>query len=72
MTEVRKVLGTVSEIVDQLQKTMDRNTDNLEDTLVNVRVATDNMQELTDTLKRHPSVLIRGEVGKDRRPGDKK
>ena len=61
-----------SELVELLKNTMDRNTENLDETLVNVREATDNMKEMTDTLKRKPSVLIRGETGKDRQPGSTK
>jgi phospholipid/cholesterol/gamma-HCH transport system substrate-binding protein len=72
MIDVRKTLDTMSEAVDLLKKTLDRNTDNLDEALSNVRDATGNMQELTDTLKRKPSLLIRGETGKDRKPGEKK
>jgi phospholipid/cholesterol/gamma-HCH transport system substrate-binding protein len=71
MVDVRKMLTAATAMVEQLQDTADRNTDNLDETLANVRAATDNMQQLTDALKRHPSVIIRGETGKDRRPGDK-
>jgi hypothetical protein len=66
------MLNSVSELVDIFKNTMDRNTDNLDETMANVRVATDNIRELTDTLKRKPSVLIRGETGKDRMPGSTK
>jgi phospholipid/cholesterol/gamma-HCH transport system substrate-binding protein len=70
--EARKTLGTASEAVDLLKNTLYRNTDNLDEILGNLRVATENIKELTDTLKRRPSLLIRGETGKDRKPGDKK
>jgi ABC-type transporter Mla subunit MlaD len=69
--EIRKTLTTASEVVDSLKGTLDRNTGNLDDILINIRVATQNLKELTGTLKRKPSVLIRGEIGKDRKPGDK-
>jgi len=36
---------------------------------VNIRETTENMRELTETLKANPSVLIRGERVKDRKPG---
>jgi phospholipid/cholesterol/gamma-HCH transport system substrate-binding protein len=65
----RKTLETASQLVELLKKTLDRNAENLDETLVNVREATFNMKEMTDTLKRKPSVLIRGETGKDRQPG---
>jgi phospholipid/cholesterol/gamma-HCH transport system substrate-binding protein len=67
--QTRKTLSKVSELVDILKNTMDRNTDDIDDSLANLRAATDNIKELTDTVKRKPSVLIRGETGKDRIPG---
>jgi phospholipid/cholesterol/gamma-HCH transport system substrate-binding protein len=72
MMDTRKTLATASRLVELLKTTLDRNTDNLDDTLVNVREATDNLKQMTDTLKRKPSVLIRGETGKDRLPGTTK
>ena len=69
MAQIQKTLGTANDTVDLLKKTLDRNTDNIDDVLVNIREATDNMQQLTDALKRNPSLLIRGETGKDRKPG---
>ncbi len=71
MVDVRKTLSTATEMIDQIKNTADRNSDNLDSTLVNVRDATENLKEMSDTLKRNPSVLVRGEIGKDRRPGDK-
>ena len=65
----RKTLAAASQLVELLHKTMERSAENLEETLLNVREATSNMKEMTDTLKRKPSVLIRGETGKDRLPG---
>jgi phospholipid/cholesterol/gamma-HCH transport system substrate-binding protein len=72
MTEIRKTLATASEVVEILRNTLDRNTDNLDETLSNIRNASENMRQLTDTLNRHPSVLLHGETGKDRKPGGKK
>lgn len=68
--EIRQTLNTASEVMETLKKTLDRNTDNLDEMLANVEAATQNMQQLTDALKRNPSLLIRGETGKDRKPGD--
>jgi phospholipid/cholesterol/gamma-HCH transport system substrate-binding protein len=71
VTDTRKTLSTVSELVDSLKGTLDHNTGNIDDILANIRATTENLKELTDTLKRNPSTLIRGEIGKDRKPGDK-
>jgi phospholipid/cholesterol/gamma-HCH transport system substrate-binding protein len=72
MANTRLMLDSVSDVVEALNRTVDRNTDNLNETLSNVRVVSVNMQELTDSLKRKPSLLVRGETGKDRKPGDNK
>ena len=69
LENARKMLSGAAQLVELLNNTMDRNTENLDGTLVNVREATDNLKEMTDILKRKPSVLIRGETGKDRQPG---
>ena len=72
LEQAHKMLAGVSDMVDILKSTADRNTDNIDETLVALRLAMDNIQELTGTLKRKPSVLIRGETGKDRVPGSTK
>jgi phospholipid/cholesterol/gamma-HCH transport system substrate-binding protein len=72
VANVRGILDKATELVELLNTTLDRNSDNLDETLVNVRSATINMQELTDSLKRKPSLLLRGETGTDRKPGDKR
>jgi len=72
MEQARKMLVSVSDLVDILKNNADRNTDNVDETMVNIRVATENIKEMTDTLNRKPSVLIRGETGKDRTPGSTK
>jgi phospholipid/cholesterol/gamma-HCH transport system substrate-binding protein len=72
MMDTRKTLDTASHLVELLKRTLDRNTDNLDDILVNVREASDNLRQMTDAVKRKPSVLIRGETGKDRQPGTTK
>jgi phospholipid/cholesterol/gamma-HCH transport system substrate-binding protein len=71
IADVRKTLKAASAAVDELHDTLDQNVGNIDDILGNIRSATANLRELTDTLKRKPSVLIRGEIGKDRKPGDK-
>jgi hypothetical protein len=39
--------------------------------MVNLRVTTENVKQLTESLKTRPSVLIRGDTVKDRKPGEK-
>ena len=37
---------------------------------MNIRATTENMKELTDSLKNNPSLIIRGSTVKDRKPGE--
>jgi len=71
MEQAHKMLVSVSAVVDILKNNLDRNTDNVDETLANIRAATEYLREMTDTLNRRPSLLIRGETGKDRVPGSK-
>jgi ABC-type transporter Mla subunit MlaD len=68
--ELRETLATASILTEQLKNTAISNSDNLDQSLENVRVTTENIRQLTDSLKDNPSVLIRGERLKDRKPGD--
>jgi phospholipid/cholesterol/gamma-HCH transport system substrate-binding protein len=71
IADVRKTLNAAQATVDELHGMLDQNAGNVDDILANVRAATGNLKELTDELKRRPSVLLRGETGKNRKPGDK-
>jgi phospholipid/cholesterol/gamma-HCH transport system substrate-binding protein len=71
VVELKQTLLTASSLMEQLKNTMDRNTDNIDEILVNLRVTTENTKQLTDSLKNRPSVLIRGDTVKDRKPGEK-
>lgn len=71
VVELKQTLLTASSLMEQLKSTMDRNTDNIDEILVNLRVTTENTKQLTDSLKTRPSVLIRGDTVKDRKPGEK-
>ena len=71
VVELKQTLLTASSLMEQLKNTMDRNTDNIDEILVNLRVTTENTKQLTESLKTRPSVLIRGDTVKDRKPGEK-
>jgi phospholipid/cholesterol/gamma-HCH transport system substrate-binding protein len=71
VVELRETLLTASSLLDRLKNTVDNNTDNIDQIIVNIRATTENMKELTELLKANPSVLIRGNTGKDRKPGQK-
>ncbi len=56
-------------MVGQLNSLLTQNSDNIDETMENVRLLTGNLRELTDTLKTSPTSIIRGTGVKDRKPG---
>jgi phospholipid/cholesterol/gamma-HCH transport system substrate-binding protein len=70
VVELNKTLLTASSLIDQLNNTTDYNTDNLDQIMTNIRATTENLKELSDSLQSNPSVLIRGNNRKDRKPGE--
>jgi len=70
VVELRQTLFTASSVVDQLNRTLDYNADNIDQTLENVRVTTQHLRDLTETLKRRPYTLIRAANPKERKPGE--
>jgi phospholipid/cholesterol/gamma-HCH transport system substrate-binding protein len=70
VVKLKETLITASALMDELKNTTDNNVDNIDEILLNVRAATENLKELTEELKTRPSTLIRGDGLKDRKPGD--
>jgi phospholipid/cholesterol/gamma-HCH transport system substrate-binding protein len=70
IVKLRETLITASALMDEIKNTADDNVDNIDEILLNVRAATQNLRELTEELKTRPSTLIRGSGLKDRKPGD--
>ena len=68
VVELRETLVSASSLIEQLKNIT--GSDNIDQILVNIRVATENVRQLTDSLKTNPSVLIRGNNLKDRKPGE--
>ncbi len=56
VVKLRDTLNTASALMDQLKNTVDNNEDNIDEILLNVRAATENLRELTEELKTRPSV----------------
>jgi phospholipid/cholesterol/gamma-HCH transport system substrate-binding protein len=69
LESTRDVLEKVKVLVGQLNSTLSQNSDNIDETLENVRLMTQNLRQLTDTLKTSPTSIIRGTGVKDRKPG---
>ena len=70
VTELRDTLAKSTVLLNQLNQTLDQNSANLDDLLNNVRMTTENLKTLTETLTRSPAALIRGMKVADRKPGD--
>lgn len=69
VTELRQTLLTASSVVDQLDRTLGYNADNIDQILENIRVTTQQLKDLTETLKRRPYTLIRADKPRERVPG---
>jgi phospholipid/cholesterol/gamma-HCH transport system substrate-binding protein len=67
--KLRETMITAQSLIEDLKTTTETNSDNIDEIVENIRVTTENMKELTERLKSDPSVLIRGENVKDRKPG---
>ncbi len=46
--------------MDQLKNTATYDTDSIDEILANVKVTTENIRQLTESLKSNPAILIRG------------
>jgi virulence factor Mce-like protein len=68
--ELRKSLASAQNLTDQLDRTLNANGENLDEILESLRVATQNLNEFTDTIKTRPYTLLRSTGGKPRNPGD--
>jgi phospholipid/cholesterol/gamma-HCH transport system substrate-binding protein len=71
VAELRQTVLTASSVMDQLDRTLSYNADNIDQTLENVRVTTQHLKDLTETLKRRPYTLIRADRPRERKPGEK-
>jgi phospholipid/cholesterol/gamma-HCH transport system substrate-binding protein len=70
IAQLRKTLADASTLVDQLNRTANANSENIDETLENVRLATDNLREFTDTIRQRPYSLIRTTQPPEHKPGE--
>jgi len=68
LLELQKSLVKAQALIDQLQGTLTYNGDNIDVMLENFRVTSENVRELTDTVKQRPYSLIRVKPLPDRAP----
>ena len=67
---LRKSLASAESLTDQLDRSLNANSENLDEIMDSLRVATANLNEFTDTIKTRPASLLRSPGYKPRNPGD--
>jgi phospholipid/cholesterol/gamma-HCH transport system substrate-binding protein len=70
IVSLRQALGTAATLTDQLNSTLDANTENIDEILDNMRRVTENLTSFTETIKTRPYTLIRSSGVKPRTPGE--
>ena len=70
VTGLRDTLGKSTGLLNGLNQTLDQNSSNIDDLLDNIRMTTENLRTLTETLMHSPASLIRGMSVPDRKPGE--
>jgi len=68
--DIRATVVSLRDTLAQLNQTLDRNSANIDELLDNIRMSTENLRSLTETLNRAPASLIRGIKVPERKPGD--
>jgi len=68
--DLRKALNSASSALDQIDRTLEYNAENIDETLENIRHTTENLKEFTDIIKRRPASLLRSPGAQERKPGD--
>jgi phospholipid/cholesterol/gamma-HCH transport system substrate-binding protein len=67
--QLHTTLADATTLIDQLNRTTSSNADNIDETLENIRVTTQNLQEFTDLIKTRPYMIIRSTIPPDHKPG---
>jgi phospholipid/cholesterol/gamma-HCH transport system substrate-binding protein len=70
VTGLRDTLAKSTGLINELNQTLDQNSGNIDELLDNLRMATENLRGLTETLMHSPASLIRGLNVPDRKPGE--
>jgi len=70
VTGLRDTLAKSTGLLTQLNQALDQNSANIDELLDNIRMTTENLRTLAETLMHSPASLIRGMKMPDRKPGD--
>jgi phospholipid/cholesterol/gamma-HCH transport system substrate-binding protein len=66
LTELQTTLQQAKTLLTDMQRVVRANDDKIDDTVENLRIATDNLDQLTDSLKQRPWSLIRIKQAEER------
>ena len=70
VASLRQTLASANVLTDQLNQTLNTNSENLDEILDNLRHVSENLNVFTETIKTRPYTLIRASGIKPRNPGD--
>src|SRR6266567_4480474 len=68
LKELQRALVSAQSVTGQLDRTLDANSENVDELLENLRHTSENLKEFTDTIKSRPSSLLRSSAPKDPKP----
>jgi len=69
MIELREALASAESLTAQLDRTMNVNSDNIDELLDNMRMISENLKQFTNTIKTRPYTLIRSSSPPPHQPG---
>jgi ABC-type transporter Mla subunit MlaD len=70
LAALHQVLASANVLTDQLNQTLNANSENLDEILDNLRHVSENLNAFTETIKTRPYTLIRSSGIKPRKPGE--
>lgn len=70
IADLRRALTSTNNLIQQVDRTFLYNAENIDEILENIRLATENLKQFTDTIRARPASLIRSSGPPDRKPGD--
>lgn len=68
--DLRRSLANVTDLTTRLDKTLDVNSENIDELIENLRSVSENLNEFTNTIKTRPYTLIRSSSPPEHKPGE--
>ncbi len=70
IADLQQALASTRTLVDHLDRSVVYNQDSLDETMENIRLATENLERFTERIKTHPNSLIHSSNLREHRPGE--